>query len=433
MVQTAFKKALAALVIAGLLNSPWVNCPWAGIGSAHAHDREAFHEEAPDAWSAHEPRRYSTRNGRNGAAPMGGVVSVKSMSAGANVVLGGTVIPEREVTLAAQMPGRVQYIAGTEGDWFETDELLVAIDDDDLLAQRNQVLTEISRMRLALGNAQVQYSREWWAPQSRDIGAMPGMGLPSLFDQFFTRNIGSGMGYGNPWLERHTDLYSQGTRVGQAQARYLGVYSRLQEIDARLRDTRSIAPFPGVIVKKFVEAGDTVQPGQPLLRYADTEFLQIQVDVPARQMPGLQIGMSVPAILDVGDTRVDARVAQIYPMADAHRHTVTVKFDLPRGVPGGPGMYAEVMVPDISVPLRQVPVIPLSAVVWRGSLPAVFVQTPDGRTELRLIRLGEAVDRSNHTVLSGLREGEHVLANPAPGMSSDWSKDRTGHGAVHER
>ena len=45
------------------------------------------------------------------------------------VSLGGTVIPYKEVTLAAQLPGRVTYLAGIEGDTFKEGDLLVAIDD----------------------------------------------------------------------------------------------------------------------------------------------------------------------------------------------------------------------------------------------------------------------------------------------------------------
>jgi RND family efflux transporter MFP subunit len=247
------------------------------------------------------------------------------------------------------------------------------------------------------------------------------MGMPSMFDQFFTRNAGSMMGYGNPWLERTADLYSQGTAISQSQNQILEARSKLEEADARLRDTRAISPFAGVIVKKHVEMGDTVQVGQPLLTFADTRFLQIKVDVPARLVSGLNKGMIVPAKLDVGDTHVNTRVAQIFPIADPTRHTVTVKFDLPQGVPGGPGMYAEVMVPDVNVPDRVLPVIPMSSVVWRGSLPAVFVLTKEGRTELRLIRLGEKVDTSTILVLSGLSVGENIHVNPPAGMASGWS------------
>ncbi|MDH5446570.1 MAG: efflux RND transporter periplasmic adaptor subunit [Gammaproteobacteria bacterium] len=353
------------------------------------------------------------------------LITVEAARTGATVILGGTVVPFREISLTAQMAGRVEFLAGAEGDWFEPGELLVAIDDDELVAKRQQAMAELGGHQAALNDAQVQYSREMWAPQSRNIGKMPGMGMPSLFDQFFTRNFGSAMGYGNPMLERQADLYSYGSKMGQAYSQHLGALSRIQEVDARLRDSRGVAPFSGVIIKKQVELGDTVQPGQPLLKYADVRDLQIKVDVPARLMRGLRQDMVVPAMLDVGNAPVNARVAQIFPMADEKRHTVTVKFDLPAEVPGGPGMYAEVMIPDADAPVQKLPVVPESAIVWRGSLPAVFVMNHQSRSELRLIRLGEKVGGNGVTVLSGIRVGERIFASPQPGMSSDWSARRT--------
>ena len=175
-------------------------------------------------------------------------------------------------------------------------------------------------------------------------------------------------------------------------------------------------------MKKMVEVGETVQPGQPLLKLADSHALQIRVEVPVRLVSALREDMLVPAILDIGNTRVQASVSQIYPIADDNRHTVTVKFDLPDGVPGGPGMYAEVMVPDPSVPVQTLPVIPNSAVIWRGSLPAVLIVNYQNENELRLVRLGEAVDNWSVTVLSGLRPGERIYAQPTLGMAAGWAK-----------
>jgi RND family efflux transporter MFP subunit len=224
---------------------------------------------------------------------------------------------------------------------------------------------------------------------------------------------------GNPAVERRADVYGAVSQVEQAQAALHRARSRIDQIDSKLRDTRSVAPFAGVIVEKYVEVGDTVQPGQPLLRIADDRRLQIRVDVPARLIEGLRVGMVVQARLDVGRQLVEARVARIYPMADPQRHTVTVKLDLQPGSGGRPGMYAEVIAPDISVPRSTLPWVPESAVQWRGSLPAVFVATDEGRTELRMIRVGERWD-SGYTVLSGLRIGERIVAAPPPGMVSGW-------------
>ncbi len=357
-----------------------------------------------------------------------GIISVITRQLGAHVVLGGTVIPFRQVTLTAQIPGRVQFIAGMEGDQFETNQVLVAIDDDDLLAQRRQAVAQLQAMMASLRNARVQYSREFWSPQIQQRFAQPAGGggggglFPAMFDRFFGGGGGNQnpWAYGNPWIERQADLYSRGSNVSQENAQLMALRAKVDEIDARLLDSRSIAPFNGVILKKLVEIGDTVQPGQPLLQYADRQDLQIQLDVPARLMPGISKGMILPAALDVGDIRVNARVAQIFPLADSKRHTVTVKLDLPKGIPGGPGMYAEVEIPDISVPVSTVPIIPSSAILWRGSLPAVVVVNAENKNELRLIRLGEKLPDRTVAVLSGLRPGERIYASPPPGLNSNW-------------
>ena len=55
-------------------------------------------------------------------------VPVKLMKIGGAATLGGTVIPFQEVTLAAQTPGRVEYIAGFEGEWFKQSAELIRIE-----------------------------------------------------------------------------------------------------------------------------------------------------------------------------------------------------------------------------------------------------------------------------------------------------------------
>ncbi|NOY66311.1 MAG: efflux RND transporter periplasmic adaptor subunit [Gammaproteobacteria bacterium] len=351
------------------------------------------------------------------------IITVTNTRTGTSIVIGGTVVPLREVTLSAQMPGRIEFLAGIEGDWFEPGQVIATIDIDDLQAKRQSALANISGQSSALQSAQVQYSREFWSPQSRNINKMPGMGLPSMFDTFFTKPFGSAMGLGNPLLDRQADLYSQNSQLAQARSNHIGALSQLREIDAKLRDSQAVAPFDGVIVKKLIEVGDTVQPGQALFKFADARNLQIQVEIPARLMSSIQQDMVVPAVLDVGNTRVNARVAQIYPIANSRRHTVTIKFDLPEGIPAGPGTYAEVMIPDVSAPISTLPVIPKSAIVWRGSLPAVFVHNDKNKSELRLLRLGESVDNASISVLSGLKTGERIYTRPTPGMASGWESN----------
>ncbi len=338
------------------------------------------------------------------------IVTVGVASHGGSVVIGGSVVPLKEVTFAAQIPGRIVSISGEAGDEFTKNTELVKINDDNLLAKKSAAEAKLSSAQNEMQNAQVQYNRELWNPRVDNPRPMAGMGMPSMFDGFFNGENMPG-GSGNKSIERHADLVTQGTRVAAARSRITEAESGLRAINAKLRDSKAIAPFDGVIMKKMIEVGDTVQPGQPMLVFSYSNFLRIQVEVPARLMPGLKKGMIVPARLDVGNTEVNARVAQISPVANSHQHTVTVKFDLPKGVPGGPGMYAEVMIPDVNSPTQALPVIPRSAINQRGSLPSVMVLDENNVPKMRLIRIGNEIDGKNIIVLSGVKAGERILLN----------------------
>lgn len=342
------------------------------------------------------------------------VFVVKESSETPTVVLSGNVVPFKEVTLAAQLPGRVKFIAGIEGELFDSGTTLIALDEDELLAKRSAAYAQAAAADADLRNAGVQYSRELWSPQSKN--APGGMAIPNLFDQMFTRPAEDFFGQRDRGAERSADLYASGTRMEQARSAMLRAQSEIRAIDAKLRDAKSLAPFDGVIVEKYVEEGDTVQPGQPMLKFADITWLQIEVDVPASLAQGLQ-PMSVlqnAATFDNHPEPVAVRVAQIFPMADVQRHTVKVKFDIPQGV-SKPGMYAKVLIPDTSGPAKsQLPVIPSTAIRYRGSLPVVYIQNEKGEPELRMVRQGKRLDNGMTMVLSGIAPGDRVYPNPGP-------------------
>lgn len=356
------------------------------------------------------------------------VISVESRRVGATTVLGGTVIPYKEVALTAQVPGRVIFLAGEEGDWFKAREILVSLDRNEMLAQRAAAIAQLRNAEAAWRGSRAEIWRQYYG------GNEPMQGMESMqgFDTFtrpFTGMFGGNEQRYGRGIHRSTDVYAARSRADQALAQIQAVKAQIEQIDSRLRDSDSVAPFSGVVTKKFVEVGDTVQPGQPLLKIADIRRLQVHVEVPARIVMGLKLGMSIPIKLDVGDVIVNAQVAQIFPMADPQRHTVTVKLDLPADAPGAPGMYTEVMVPDTTTPSEELPVVPSSALVWRGSLPAVFALSTEGKPELRMVRVGERMD-SRVTILSGLQKGERIVVNPSPGMASGWTPK--GSGATSE-
>ncbi|MCK4711412.1 MAG: hypothetical protein KAT26_00885, partial [Marinosulfonomonas sp.] len=131
---------------------------------------------------------------------------VSITTSGGQATVGGTVIPFKQVTLTAQNPGRVTFLAGAEGHHAKAGDVLLQIGDDGIQAQRRAALAQINQAEAALRNAQMQYSRELYAPRTNSITGMPGMGIPSTFDQFFTRGFSDSLGMTNTTVERQADL-----------------------------------------------------------------------------------------------------------------------------------------------------------------------------------------------------------------------------------
>ena len=83
------------------------------------------------------------------------------------------------------------------------------------------------------------------------------------------------------------------TGVAQARTSLRQADANIMELEAALRDTRSIAPFTGVIENVYVEIGDTVQPGQPLVDFSESANFKVEADLPVHLMRGLQVGQQL--------------------------------------------------------------------------------------------------------------------------------------------
>lgn len=348
------------------------------------------------------------------------IITVGSSLSSSQTVLGSTVVPYKEITVTAQMPGKITALMGDVGSKFKKGDVLAKVDDAQLIAKRNTLWTQVTSAQAALKNSQAQYRREVVSPRSKDITGMPGMGIPSMMDIYFTRPMYDMIGETNAGYNRYSDLMNSATGVTQAESQVMMVWSQLNELNTKIKDTISVAPFEGIIMAKMIEEGDVVQPGQPLMKYGFVKYLRLKADVPSMLVSSLKKGMTVPVrIGNRGGT--NAKVSQVYPVADPSRHTVVVKFDLPVGVQASPGMYAEVYLPDSTPGGNKIITIPRTALIEGRSLSTVLVADESKQTSsLRLIRLGAVQGDGNIAVVSGLKAGDRVINNPPTGASSGW-------------
>ena len=332
---------------------------------------------------------------------------VSGMSLDKRALLGGVVVSSTQVNIAAQVSGDVLSVEGREGDMFMKDSKLITLEQNSIKAQRDSAYAEIASANEALRNAGVQYSRSIVSPNSSPMFG----GMSSMFSMF-TDPMLQMSGQANPEFDKYANRTSRFTEYQQAGNRLKQAKFKLKEAEERLKDANISAPFDGVIIEKHVSTGDVVQPGQVLMRFANIKNLQVEVNIPSRLIRSLKLKQKYRIKLDIANTVVNAKLAQVYPIADNMKHSVKVKFDLPSGLPVLPGAYAEVELFEANSG-NLTPVIPEKAIMWRTSLPSVFVINPQtNKTELRFVRLGEQIGGNRKSVLSGLKIGEGIVTNP---------------------
>lgn len=335
------------------------------------------------------------------------IQTVSGMSLDKRALLGGVVVSSTQVTLSAQVAGDILSVSGKEGDMFKRGSTLVTLEQESIQAQRDSAYAEISSANEALRNAGVQYSQSIVSPNSNGMFG----GVPGMFSMF-TDPMLKMSGQGNPEFDKFANRTSRYTGYQQAKNKLRQAELNLKQVEERLKDTNVVAPFDGVIVVKNINQGDVVQPGQILMKFANIKDLQVEVNIPSRLVSSLKLDKKYRIKLDIANIVVDAALSQIYPIADNNKHSVKVKFDLPPNVPVLAGAYAEVEIFE-TVTGVLTPVLPESAIMWRSSLPSVFViNSETNQTELRFVRLGEQVGKNKKSVLSGLKIGEKIVTNP---------------------
>ncbi len=175
------------------------------------------------------------------------------------------------------------------------------------------------------------------------------------------------------------------------------------------------APLAGIVSSRWVEPGETVAPGQPLVSVYAPGALRIETQVPQSGAQAIRAAGRAQIVLADG-RRVDSAQVIVFPAADAATHSVSIRVLLPdmRDAPQ-PGVTAKVLFP-IPAAVAQAPRIPASALVQRGELSGVYVVS-DGRIGLRQVRVGQRIGEQVE-VLAGLRAGERIATDPVAALQA---------------
>jgi HlyD family secretion protein len=204
----------------------------------------------------------------------------------------------------------------------------------------------------------------------------------------------------------------------QAEARLMASRANRDEAQARLAQTRIVAPTDGVVARRTVLLGAVAQPGQEMFRLIRDGRLELDARVPELDLAGVQPGQAVRVFH--GEREITAQVRALAPVVAGETRLGIVHVALPSDSGLRPGMFARA---EILPSETQILTVPQEAVVFRDGRPAAFVLTQDGdRVVLRALTTGQRRDGVVE-VTEGLAAGERVVATGA-GFLSDGDRVR---------
>tara|TARA_E500000305_G_scaffold3796_1_gene3500 strand:- start:174925 stop:176733 length:1809 start_codon:yes stop_codon:yes gene_type:complete len=221
-------------------------------------------------------------------------------------------------------------------------------------------------------------------------------------------------------------------RLKASQLTYEVEKSELERIREQIVACKLIAPQNGQVVyanqdsgrrssgEDVIEEGTEVRERQSIIQLPD--FSQMKVDARIHESKISMINQGLPV-----DIRVDAFPEQLYrgvvdqvssvpissnwmrPDLKEYKATIRILPDNGDITKLKPGLTAEI---EIRVDQRpDILQVPVQSVITIGEQRYIFILMPDGRTERREVKIGQASDTMIE-IISGIEAGEEVIMNP---------------------
>jgi len=305
-------------------------------------------------------------------------VAVQYREVGQEYGVDGVIEAARQSTVSAQIAGRVKEILFDVGDKVKKGQVILRIDEREAAQAVAGSQAQLLQAQAAMQKAKSDYER-----------------ARQLFAQKFISQAA---------LDKAQADYKMA--LAQAAASEAGA-----EQSALVHGyTAVVAPYSGVVSARLVEVGEMLTVGKPLMSGFDPTQMRAIVDVPQFKLADIGAHPQVMIELPSLNHRVQAVSVTVLPTADARTHSTQVRAYLPSGETDiYPGMFVRVY---FTVGKANKLLIPISAVVRRSEVVAVYVVDEKGEARLRQVRLGEMAGENEIEVLAGLKPGEKVALEP---------------------
>src|SRR5580700_8529469 len=360
--------------------------------------------------------------GEPGASPAGvsvGVVKVIRKDVGRTLTVSSELVPFQEIDVFAKESGFVKELNVDYGSRVQKDQVLATLEipelqlqvkEDDAAvknatAQIPHAQEELNRVQAQQKVLQLQYDRLNGVSQAK-----PGLVAQQEVDD----SQGKALASSAQVEAAKSNLQSAESVLAAAEAK--------REHDQALFDYSKItAPFAGVITQRYANLGTLMQAGtssstqaMPLVKLSQDDLYRLVIPVPESYVKFVHLGDPVSVSVPSLSRTFPGKVARFSVDVREETRTMHTEVDVPN--PSGmllPGLYAEA---TLTLEKKDDAIaVPLQAVDQDNNQTSIDVVDSSNKIEVRRIVLGIQTG-SDGEVLSGLQEGETVVASDRSGL-----------------
>ncbi len=305
----------------------------------------------------------------------------------------GTLYPDEEVIVSAEIEGIITDVRGDEGDPVYKGQILAIIDDVDYELELKRAEALLKQAEATLANTKLEYQRK-----------------ESLYkEQLVTQ-------------QQFDDVT---TRLSLAEAELDKAKATLLLAKQKHLKTRVLSPLTGVIKTKHIEKGNLVKNGSLLFTLIRNNPLKMNFTITEKDLPKLKTGQQVKLRVDAyPDKEFNGTLNIIYPSFEERTRSLKVEAKIPNNNDLlKPGLFAHVIL-YTGAPKDTI-VIPSTSLLYEGESIKVFIVEGETAKE-RHVKAGQKykLEISTDTketleyteIIEGLEENELVVTVGQQGL-----------------
>ena len=171
------------------------------------------------------------------------------------------------------------------------------------------------------------------------------------------------------------------------------------------------APIAGVVTESVAEPGQRVDAGMALVKVADLSKLALEIPLSPAQARQVVVGQAVT----VADSSASGRVTALLPQLNAAQSVLARASlaDPQKLLRPGQSVQAAIAGAQSAGSL----IVPAAALVWKGAVPHVFVETAQGftPTPVQLVR-----QNASQAEITGPAAGSRVAVKGVAALKAQW-------------